>query len=71
MKHSFKERFAYWFDTQMARGSVALIRLLALVNSFVFLGYQRAETYESFFNPRLDEEIELNADDSLIVLAEN
>ena len=32
MKHSFKERFAYWFDTIMSRGSIALIRLLAIVS---------------------------------------
>ena len=31
MKHSFKERFAYWFDTHMAKGSRDLIKFLAIV----------------------------------------
>lgn len=31
MKHSFKERFAYWFDTHMAKGSRDLIKLLVIV----------------------------------------
>ena len=47
------------------------LRNLALSNSCVVLGYLKAESYESYFNPRLSEEITLNAEDSLIVLAEN
>lgn len=31
MKHSFGDRFQYWFDNQMSKGTIALIRLLALV----------------------------------------
>ncbi len=46
------------------------LRNLALSNNCIFLGYLRAENYESFFNPSLSEEISLNAEDSLIVLAE-
>lgn len=33
MKHSFRERFQYWFDNQMQKGSIALIRLLAIVTA--------------------------------------
>ena len=47
------------------------LRNLTLSNNCVLLGYLRAETYESFFNPGLTEEIQLNAEDSLIVLSEN
>ena len=52
MKHSFKERFAYWFDTIMSRGSIALIRLLAIVSVLaiviitgllILLGYSEAQ----------------------------
>ena len=32
MKHSFKERFAYWFDSRMSKGTADLIRLLAVVS---------------------------------------
>ena len=32
MKHSFKERFAYWFDSRMSKGTSDLIRLLAVVS---------------------------------------
>ncbi len=46
------------------------LRNLAMSNNCIFLGYLRAETYESFFNPGLSEEIELSAEDSLIVLSE-
>jgi len=46
------------------------LRNLALSNHSIFLGYLKDETYESFLNPGLSEEIQLNADDSLIVLAE-
>ena len=37
MKHSFKERFAYWFDTQMSKGSMGLIKLLAVVSVFAIM----------------------------------
>ena len=47
------------------------LRNLALSNKCILLGYLRAENYESFFNPGLSEEIQLNAEDSLIVLSEN
>ena len=30
MKHSFSDRFQYWFDNQMSKGTIALIRLLLL-----------------------------------------
>ena len=52
MKHSFKERFAYWFDNIMSRGSIALIRLLAIVTVLaiviitgllILLGYSEAQ----------------------------
>ena len=47
------------------------LRNLAISNNCVFLGYLKAETYESFFNPSLEDEIQLNAEDSLIVLSED
>ncbi len=47
------------------------LRNLALSNKSVLLGYLRADSYESFFNPGLNEEIKLGAEDSLIVLSEN
>ena len=47
------------------------LRNLALSNNSVLLGYLRADNYESFFNPGLNEEIKLGAEDSLIVLSEN
>ena len=47
------------------------LRNLALSNNCILLGYLKAENYESFFNPRIAEEIQLNAEDSLIVLSEN
>ena len=47
------------------------LRNLGLENNCVVLGYLRADTYESFFNPSLSEEIKLSAEDSLIVLSEN
>lgn len=37
MKHSFKERFAYWFDTQMSKGSMGLIKLLEVVSVFAIM----------------------------------
>lgn len=46
------------------------LRNLALSNNYIFLGYLKAENYESFFNPKLMEEIQLCAEDSLIVLSE-
>ena len=47
------------------------LRNMALCNKCVMLGYLRADSYESFFNPGLNEEIHLNAEDSLIVLSES
>ena len=47
------------------------LRNLALANRCIFLGYMRGDTYESFFNPGLAEEVRLNEEDSLIVLAES
>ena len=47
------------------------LRNLGLENNCIVLGYLRADTYESFFNPSLSEEIKLSAEDSLIVLSEN
>lgn len=47
------------------------LRNLALSNNCVFLGYLRADTFESFFNPGLSDEIDLKGNDSLIVIAEN
>lgn len=58
MKHSFKEKFAYWFDTQMSKGSVALIKLLAIVTAVVIaavtlllvaLGYSEVESGADIF----------------------
>ncbi len=46
------------------------LRNLALSNNCIFLGYLKAENYESFFNPKLEDEIRLNAEDSLIVISE-
>ena len=79
MKPTFKERLAYWFDSRMSKGTSDLIRLLAivsvlaiaLINNYTLLGYLRHETYESTFNPDLTDEIDLDGEDSLIVLAEN
>ena len=50
--------------------STLQLRELALANNAVLLGYMRSEKYESFFNPGLTEEIDLGAEDSLIVLSE-
>ena len=36
-KPSFKDRFRYWFDNRMAKGSLALIRLLAIATIAVIL----------------------------------
>ena len=47
------------------------LRNIALCNNCVLLGYLGADSYESFFNPALTEEIELGAEDSLIVLSES
>ncbi|MCR5683955.1 MAG: hypothetical protein K6G81_00845 [Lachnospiraceae bacterium] len=47
------------------------LRNLALSNKCIFMGYLRGETYESFFNPALSEEITLGSGDSLIVLSES
>lgn len=58
------------FDCQGTYTTLQL-RNLALSNNCVILGYMKAENYESHFNPRLTEEIQLNAEDSLIVLAED
>ena len=33
MKHSFRDKFQYWFDNQMSKGTIALIRLLAIVTA--------------------------------------
>ncbi|MCR5683954.1 MAG: hypothetical protein K6G81_00840 [Lachnospiraceae bacterium] len=52
MKNSFKEKFAYWFDTQMQKGSSSLIRLLAVASAaaivlfaviLVVLGFSEAQ----------------------------
>ena len=34
---SRKERFLYWFDNQMARGSLSLIRLLVIATILIIL----------------------------------
>ena len=47
------------------------LRSIALSNSYTLLGYLRHDTYESTFNPNLTDEIDLDGEDSLIVLAEN
>ena len=36
-KHSFRERFSYWFDNKMSGGSLGLIRLLAIVTVIVIV----------------------------------
>ena len=51
--------------------STLQLRNLGLENNCIILGYLRADTYESFFNPGLGEQIDLKPEDSLIVLAEN
>ena len=47
------------------------LRNFALANKCIFLGYMKAGSYESFFNPGLMDEVRLGEEDSLIVLAEN
>lgn len=47
------------------------LRSIALSNNYTLLGYLRHDTYESTFNPNLTDEIDLDGEDSLIVLAEN
>ena len=36
-KHSFRERFSYWFDNKMSGGSLGLIKFLAIVTVCVIV----------------------------------
>ena len=36
-KRSFKERFSYWFDNRMSKGSLELIKLLTIATVFAVL----------------------------------
>ena len=59
MKPSFKERFAYWFDSRMSKGTSDLIRLLAIVSVLgialitvllVAFGYSEANGVDVFWD---------------------
>ncbi len=50
--------------------TVAELRLRTLIQNYIFIGYRKKEDERSIFNPALDEEITLTADDSIIVIGE-
>ncbi|MBQ2042185.1 MAG: hypothetical protein II485_03270, partial [Firmicutes bacterium] len=50
--------------------SVAQIRKTALSHGYIVLGYMRSGSFKCTFNPPLEQVIELDGEDSIIVLGE-
>jgi hypothetical protein len=69
-KSTFKQRFGYWFDNMMAKGTPAMILLLALGYRLAAEAKDAKKDYGVHTNPKKSAKVIFSPEDRIIVVAE-